>query len=193
MAEPLFRRIAGGALELAEGDITALGVDAIVNPANTSLQLGAGVAGAIRRAGGPSIQEECDRIGHCPVGGAVITGGGNLRARHVIHAVGPVWDGSDPGEADRLLAAACREALARGAERGLRSVALPSISTGVFGFPIDRAARVLLGEAASHLRGTTRVPRVVFCLFGDEAFGVYRAALDELFPESRPTGRRAPP
>jgi O-acetyl-ADP-ribose deacetylase (regulator of RNase III) len=180
MAKRVVRAMGDGTLELVEGDITALEVDAIVNPANSRLQLGAGVAGAIRQRGGPSIQAECDRIGQCPVGGAVITGGGDLPARHVIHAVGPRWEDSDPEEADRLLASAGREALARAAERGLESVALPSISTGVFGFPMDRAARILLGEAAGHLRGEKRVPRVIFCLFGEEAFVAFRAALDEV-------------
>ena len=168
---------------LVRGDITDQPVDAVVNAANQHLQLGSGVAGAIRRKGGPAIQQECDAIGHCPVGGAVVTGGGDLPARHVIHAVGPVWDRCVPEEADRLLASACRESLARAAEHGLNSVALPSISTGIYGFPIDRAARVLLKEAVSHLEGATSVSRVVFCLFGTEAFGVFRAALEDLVPE----------
>lgn len=176
------RTIRGGTLELAEGDITALDTDAIVNPANPALALGGGVAGAIRRRGGPSIQAECDRIGRCPEGGAVATTGGSLPARFVIHAVGPVWGNQDPEESDRLLASACREALARASEKALASVALPSISTGIFGFPIERAARILLREAVRHLESPALPRRVVFCLYGEGAIEVYRRALDEVLP-----------
>ncbi len=182
MAEAIVREVGNGALELVEGDITALHVDAVVNAANSALQLGAGVAGAIRRRGGPAIQRECDRIGHCPVGGAVVTGGGNLPARYVIHAVGPVWREGNPEECDRLLASACSEALARAAENGVESVALPSLSTGVFGFPITRAARILLTEAAKHLQSNSSPSRIVFCLFGEDAFRAYRDALEDLAP-----------
>src|SRR5262245_62781661 len=114
-------------ISLIQGDITALAVDAVVNAANEGLQLGAGVAGAIRRRGGPTIQEECDRIGHCETGGAVVTGGGDLPARWVIHAVGPVWNGGGAGE-ERLLASAVAAALRRAEEIGAKSVALPAIS-----------------------------------------------------------------
>ncbi len=171
-------RVAGGSLELLEGDITVLDVDAIVNPANGALQLGGGVAGAIRRKGGPTIQGECDRIGRCPEGGAVVTGAGSLPARYVIHAVGPVWGRQPEEESDALLASACREALARARERGLRSVALPSISTGIFGFPMERAAPILLRTAKEHLESGAPPRRAIFCLFGLEAFQVYRRALD---------------
>jgi O-acetyl-ADP-ribose deacetylase (regulator of RNase III) len=153
-------------------------VDAIVNPANSALQLGGGVAGAIQRTGGPAIQLACDRIGHCPVGGAVVTEGGRLPARYVIHAVGPVWGQHSPEASDRLLASACRESLALAAELKLTSIALPSISTGIFGFPLDRAATILIGEAVRHLTAGAPVERVIFCLFGEEAFRVYRDALD---------------
>ncbi len=182
MKDPVAREAGAGSLELVEGDITTLAVDAVVNAANSALELGAGVAGAIRRKGGPTIQQECDRIGFCPEGGAVVTDGGGLGARFVIHAVGPVWGRQSEEEADRLLASACRAALARASEKGLRSVALPSISTGVFGFPVDRAARILLHEAARHLRASPVPQRVVFCLFGESAFGIYREALDEILP-----------
>jgi O-acetyl-ADP-ribose deacetylase (regulator of RNase III) len=161
------------------GDITTLEVDAIVNAANSELQLGGGVAGAIRTKGGPEIQAECDRIGHCPVGGAVVTGAGRLPARFVIHAVGPIWGRQDPAESDRLLGSACREALGRAHERGLTTAALPSISTGVFGFPVDRAARLLVQEAIAHLRGNTSMERVIFCLFSEDVFRVYEQALAE--------------
>jgi O-acetyl-ADP-ribose deacetylase (regulator of RNase III) len=180
MGQEAIREFGGGVLELREGDITRLRVDAIVNAANSDLQLGAGVAGAIRRRGGPSIQAECDRIGHCPVGGAVVTGGGDLPAGHVIHAVGPIWARQSPEESDRLLASAARESLARAGERGLRSIALPSISTGVYGFPVERAAEILIRQAVQHLRTGGSPRRVVLCLFGDEAFGTFREALERV-------------
>jgi O-acetyl-ADP-ribose deacetylase (regulator of RNase III) len=176
------RSVGGGSLELVEGDIALLDADAVVNPANSALRLGGGVAGAIRRRGGPAIQEECDRIGGCPEGGAVVTAGGHLPARFVIHAVGPVWGRQNPAGSDRLLASACREALARASEKGLLSIALPSISTGIFGFPVDRAARILLGEAVRHLESGIPPRRVIFCLFGEETLERYREALDEALP-----------
>jgi len=177
MVDEVVREVGGGRVELREGDITLLRVDAVVNAANSGLQLGAGVAGAIRRRGGPSIQEECDEIGQCPVGGAVVTRGGDLPAGHVIHAVGPIWGRQSPEESDRLLASAAREALARARERGFDSIALPSISTGIYGFPLERAAGILLREAVAHLRAGGAPRRIVLCPFGDEAFATYRDAL----------------
>jgi O-acetyl-ADP-ribose deacetylase (regulator of RNase III) len=182
MASRDARSIRDGILELVEGDITVLKTDAVVNPANSALRLGGGVAGAIRRRGGASIQEECELIGGCPEGDAVATGAGSLAARFVIHAVGPVWGNQAPEESDRLLASACRAALARASEKGLGSVALPSISTGIFGFPLDRAARILLREAVRHLESPAPPRRVVFCLFGEEALATYREALNEILP-----------
>lgn len=164
----------GTQLELVEGDITELEVDAIVNAANEDLKLGGGVAGAIRRKGGPAIQEECDRIGHTPVGTAVMTGAGELAAKQVIHAVGP-RDGE--GEEDRKLAAAVRSSLALADRYGLRSIALPALSTGNFGFPMDRAARIMLTEIHRYLQGGTKLERVVVCLYGDEAFSIFRREL----------------
>ena len=161
-------------LELVEGDITELDVDAVVNAANEHLQLGAGVAGAIRAKGGPSIQEECNRIGGTPVGTAVMTGAGHLRAKRVIHAVGPQMG---EGEEDKKLASAIRAALALADRRGLKSIALPAISTGIFGFPIERAARVMLTEIQRFLQGGTKLERVVICLWGEEAFGVFKREL----------------
>jgi O-acetyl-ADP-ribose deacetylase (regulator of RNase III) len=161
-------------VELVEGDITELDVDAIVNAANEHLQLGSGVAGAIRRKGGPSIQEECNRISGTPVGTAVVTGAGNLKAKHVIHAVGPRWG---EGEEDRKLAAAVRSSLALADRRGFKSIALPALSTGVFGFPLDRAARVMLTEIHRYPQGGTKLDRVVICLFGEEAFEVFKREL----------------
>ncbi len=148
-------------------------MDAIVNAANESLQLGAGVAGAIRRRGGLSIQEECDRIGHCAVGQAVVTGAGELAARWVIHAVGPVWRGGAAGE-DAALASAVRAALVRAEEIGARSVAVPAISAGIFGFPLERAAEISV-SSARHFAETTRVvERIVFCLLDERTAGVFR-------------------
>jgi O-acetyl-ADP-ribose deacetylase (regulator of RNase III) len=161
-------------LELVEGDITDLEVDAVVNAANEQLQLGAGVAGAIRAKGGPSIQEECNRIGGTPVGTAVMTGAGHLRAKQVIHAVGPRMG---DGDEDKKLAAAVRAALALADRRGMKSIALPALSTGVFGFPMERAARVMLTEIQRFLQGGTKLERVVLCLYGEEAFGVFKKEL----------------
>ena len=161
-------------LEILEGDITELEVDAIVNPANEQLQLGSGVAGAIRERGGPSIQEECNRIGSTPVGTAVMTGGGHLRASRVIHAVGPQMG---EGDEDKKLGAAVRSALALADRRGLKSLALPAISTGTFGFPMDRAARITLTEIHRYLQGGTKLERVVVVLRGEEAFETFRREL----------------
>jgi O-acetyl-ADP-ribose deacetylase (regulator of RNase III) len=162
-------------VELTKGDITALEVDAIVNAANEHLQLGGGVAGAIRRRGGPTIQEECDRIGHCSVGGAVVTGAGELPARWVIHAVGPVWRGGGAGE-ERLLASAIRSSLERAEQVGAKSVALPALSTGVFGFPVDRAADISMREARRFASGARSVERIIFCLFDDRALAAFQGA-----------------
>jgi len=164
------------AIEIAQQDIASAPVDAVVNAANQSLQLGAGVAGAIRRRGGPSIQEECDRIGHCPVGDAVVTGAGDLSARWVIHAVGPVWRGGREGE-EVALASAVLSALRRAEEVGAKSVALPAISTGVFGFPLESAARISVAAARTFARSAENVERIVFCLYDEEALRVFREAL----------------
>jgi O-acetyl-ADP-ribose deacetylase (regulator of RNase III) len=176
--EDVARRVAitmnASQLELVEGDITALEVDAIVNPANAQLKLGGGVAGAIRKKGGPSIQEECDRIGGTPVGTAVLTGAGNLSARHVIHAVGPRMG---EGEEDRKLSAAVRASLALADRHGLKSIALPAISAGTFGFPMDRCARITLTEIHRYIQGGTKLERVIVCLWGDDAFETFRREL----------------
>jgi O-acetyl-ADP-ribose deacetylase (regulator of RNase III) len=166
-------------LRLVEGDITDLDVDAVVNAANQYLQLGSGVAGAIRAKGGPSIQRECDQIGRCPIGGAVITGGGNLKARHVIHAVGP--HGSDV-DADEKLTSCTRASLALADEHQLHSIAFPAISTGVFGYPIDKCARFMLSTAVDYLKDNpqTSLELVVFCLYGQAAFDVFAKVASEL-------------
>jgi O-acetyl-ADP-ribose deacetylase (regulator of RNase III) len=164
----------GTQLELVQGDITDLLVDAIVNAANEKLQLGGGVAGAIKRKGGPSIQEECNRIGGTAVGTAVMTGAGHLKAKHVIHAVGPKMG---EGDEDRKLAAAVRSSLAVADRYGLRSIALPALSTGNFGFPIDRAARLILTEIHRYLQGGTKIERVVVCLRDTDAFDAFKREL----------------
>jgi len=161
-------------LELVQADITDLDVDVIVNAANEHLQLGAGVAGAIRAKGGPTIQEECDRIGGTPVGTAVMTGAGHLKARQVIHAVGPRMG---EGDEDKKLAAAVRAALALADRHGMKSIALPAISTGIFGFPIERAARILLTEVHRFLQGGTKLDRVVLCLYDEDSFAVFKKEL----------------
>ena len=163
-------------IRLVEGDITEQDVDAIVNAANKHLQLGSGVAGAIREKGGPSIQRECDEIGHCPVGGAVITGGGNLKARHVIHAVGP--HGDDP-DADEMLINATRASLHIAEKYRLTSIAFPAISTGVFGYPIDRCATYMLRTAKKFLAlKAASLTNVIFCLYGQQAYQVFVAELE---------------
>jgi len=166
-------------LELVEGDITLQKVDAIVNAANTTLLGGGGVDGAIHRAGGPSILQECKKIGGCATGDAVITGGGNLPARHVIHTVGPVWHGGSHGE-PALLASAYAKSLALAAARKLTSIAFPSISTGAYGYPLDQAADIALGAVLEHLSGSTTLSIVRFVLFNRMTCEAYTHALREL-------------
>ncbi|NDJ76580.1 MAG: macro domain-containing protein [Chloroflexi bacterium] len=160
-------------VELVQGDITELETDAIVNAANSQLLLGEGVAGAIRRKGGPSIQAECDAIGRCDVGNAVITGGGNLKARHVIHAVGPrMGEGSEAGK----LACAVRVSLALAEEHALHSIALPAISTGVFGYPLEACADVMLRVIIDYtFEELEHLTHVVVCLYDSQAFDVFAA------------------
>lgn len=167
-------------LELVQGDITEQAVDAIVNAANARLAGGGGVDGAIHRRGGPTIMEECRRIGGCPTGSAVITGAGDLPARYVIHAVGPVWSGGDRGE-DELLRSAYRSSLELAERHGVRTIAFPSLSTGAYRFPVQRAARLALSTVREHLeKGTSRLERVLFVLFDEATLEVYRRALAEL-------------
>jgi O-acetyl-ADP-ribose deacetylase len=172
--------IKGRKLGLIEGDITEQSTDAIVNAANARLVLGAGVAGAIRSKGGPSIQAECDRIGGTFVGGAVITTGGNLKARHVIHAAGPMMG---EGDEDRKLKNATLNSLKVADENKLKSITFPAISTGIFGFPIDRAAKIMLSTAMEYLNGDTGLELVQFCLYGSQAYGVFERTLKELSGE----------
>jgi O-acetyl-ADP-ribose deacetylase (regulator of RNase III) len=162
-------------VRLSQGDLTEAATDAIVNAANNDLMLGAGVAGAIRRKGGPTIQAECDRIGPIPLGEAAITGGGNLRAKFVIHAASMSL-GSRTTEDN--LRTATRNSLLRARERGLRSIAFPAIGTGVAGFPLGRCAEVMLDEVRKHLAGTTSLERVEFVLFDAAALAEFTRALD---------------
>ncbi|HEX6543045.1 MAG TPA: O-acetyl-ADP-ribose deacetylase [Ktedonobacterales bacterium] len=161
---------------LASGDITRLDVDAIVNAANSSLLGGGGVDGAIHNAAGPQLLEECRTLGGCPTGEAKITKGYRLPARHVIHTVGPVWRGGNSNE-DELLASCYRNSLALARQYGLRTVAFPAISTGIYGFPRERAARIAVAEATSAL-ATSDVPeQVIFVCFDPETRAYYEAAL----------------
>lgn len=164
-------------IELIQGDITESDTDAIVNAANSQLILGAGVAGAIRSKGGPSIQEECNLLGHCPVGGAVITGGGNLKARHVIHAVGPRQGG---GDEEAKLKNATLNSLKVAEENNLKSITFPAISTGIFGFPLDACARIMLTTTKEYLSGTTNIKRVVFALFDDASFKAFEDQMKKI-------------
>ena len=174
------KTIGQATLEIVQGDITALKVDAVVNAANGYLKHGGGVAAAISRKGGPSIQQESDAIikgrGPLETGDAVITGGGKLTARFVIHTVGPVWNEHSPTEADRLLCKAVQNSLALAEEQGLKSIAFPAISTGIYGFPIDRAAPLMLAEVANHLGGWTGFECVLFCLYDPPGYQVFESA-----------------
>ena len=177
------RRMTVGAsrLELVEGDITKQDTEAIVNAANSSLLGGGGVDGAIHRAGGPQILEECRKIGGCPTGEARITTGGRLSARWVIHTVGPVYRDGKRGEAG-LLADAYRNSLRLANERGIKTVAFPSISTGAYGYPLAEAARIALTTALEYLRTHPEISAVRFVLFGQATLRTYEAVLDGLLP-----------
>jgi O-acetyl-ADP-ribose deacetylase (regulator of RNase III) len=174
-------------VELIRGDITGQEVDAIVNAANSRLAGGGGVDGAIHRAGGPDIMEACSAIGGCETGSAVATTAGRLRARHVIHAVGPIWRGGTAGEA-ALLASAYRSSLQAACELGDRSIAFPSISTGAYAFPVAEAARIALATVLHFLEGPGggRIDLVRFVLFSDADRCAYESALRAIVESGRP-------
>jgi len=165
-----------GRIQLLQGDITTQEVDAIVNAANSSLLGGGGVDGAIHRAGGPAILEECRGLGGCEAGDAKSTTAGELPARYLIHTVGPVWQGGDQGE-DELLASCHRRSLEVAAELGCRTVAFPAISTGVYRFPVDRAAEIALRTTRDRLVRLPQIERVTFVLFSDEHLLAFERAL----------------
>ncbi len=173
------RTVGGGRIELIQGDITQVQADALVTAANAGLRGGGGVDGAIHAAGGPEILEECRRIGGCVTGGAVATGAGRLPARWVIHAVGPIWQGGGAGE-EALLSSAYRASLELIASLGGERIAFPSISTGVYGYPVGAAARTALAAVARHLQAEP-LPRVVTMVLFDRAtYHAYAEALDAL-------------
>ena len=186
----LEHKISNAKVAIVIGDITDQDVDAIVNAANPSLMGGGGVDGAIHRKGGPRIAEECRRIrekrwpGGLPTGEAVITSGGNLNARHVIHTVGPIWRGGDSGEPD-LLARAYQNSLRLAASRGLRTVAFPSISTGAYGYPVEEAAPIAVRAVKEFLGGNDTLSEVAFVLFTDSDLEKYAKAAEEILRPPR--------
>ncbi len=163
-------------IEIVRADLTLQGVDAIVNAANTSLLSGGGVDGAIHRAAGPQLLAECRTLGGCAIGDAKATGGYALAARHVIHTVGPVWTGGLSGEPE-LLASCHRRSLEVAAELGLRSVAFPAISTGVYGYPVEQAAMTAIDAVLDVLGSGSPIELIRFCLFSDDALAAFTAAV----------------
>jgi O-acetyl-ADP-ribose deacetylase (regulator of RNase III) len=162
-------------IEIVEGDITRIKVDAIVNAANETLLGGGGVDGAIHRAAGPGLVEECRKLGGCATGKAKITAGYALPARYVIHTVGPVWRGGSHGEAESL-ASCYRESLRLAGQNDVRTIAFPAISCGIYGYPIDQAARIAIDEVERFLAGTSTIEKVILVCFGEETCRIYREA-----------------
>lgn len=189
MPEIAWEIASGKTLKLMTGDITKVPADAVVNAANSALAGGGGVDGAIHRAGGPAIMAELDgirkQVGRCPPGSAVATGAGRLPARYVFHAVGPVYRDGRHGEPE-LLAACYRSCMEMAEERGVQTIAFPSISTGAYGYPLAEAAEIAVGEVATHLaRPESSVREAVFVLFGEDAYAAFSGALE--------TRRKTPP
>lgn len=173
---PVTNRFSGRII-VQRGDLTEMETDAIVNAANNDLQLGGGVAGAIRRKGGDAIQRECNEIGSIPVGGAAITGGGNLKARFVIHAASMQLGGSTSAKDLRSSTAI---ALKIAADKKLKSIAFPAVGTGIAGFPMRECAEIMIEEAAKHLSGSTSIEKIYFVLFDDEARKIFERAAREI-------------
>ena len=170
-------KIKNSEIQLVQGDITEQDTDAIVNAANQHLQLGGGVAGAIRRKGGPAIQEECNKIGGTFVGGAVITTAGNLKARYVIHAVGPRMG---EGNEDEKLRNATFNSLKVAEKHNLISISFPAISTGIFGYPVDKCAEIMLSESVKYLKSDTGIKKVIFCLFDSKTHYIFEDVLKKI-------------
>ncbi|MBN2134520.1 MAG: O-acetyl-ADP-ribose deacetylase [Acidobacteria bacterium] len=167
-------------LELIEGDITKQDTDAIVNAANSGLRGGGGVDGAIHRAGGPDIMFECRKIGHCSPGEAVVTTAGKLKSHYVIHTVGPIWHGGKEGESE-ILQNAYLNSLKKAESLSLRTIAFPSISTGVYGYPVDQASMIALKTCVKFLQEKAATLKLIrFVLFGEENYSVYKKALNEI-------------
>ena len=178
MPEPIEKKLGNTTLRLVSADLTERDVDAIVNAANSHLQHGGGVAGAIVRKGGHIIQDESDKIGYVPVGGAAITSGGKLKAKYVIHAVGPRMG---EGDEDNKLTKAINSVLTLATEKGLKSISVPAISAGIFGFPKDRCARILVAETAAFLEQNPKASLnlIEFCIFDQESFGFFRQEMEK--------------
>src|SRR6266581_2975548 len=172
------RNINGVTLALLQGDIVTVQADAIVNAANSGLRGGGGVDGAIHRAGGPSIMEECRKIGGCPTGEAVVTSAGRLSAKYVFHAVGPVYSGSLDDE--RLLTSAYQSCLNLAEQHQVKSIAFPSLSTGIYGYPLELAAPIALRTIIEHIKKPTNLQEVIMVLFGENAYNVHEQVLNEL-------------
>jgi len=166
--------IGNSKIKLIQGDITELNTDVIVNAANAQLIMGGGVAGAIRRKGGPLIQEECNKIGGSFVGGAVMTTGGNLKAKHVIHAIGPRMG---EGDEDQKLKNATLNSFKLMDKHKLKRISFPAISTGIFGYPIEKCAKIMISTAKEYLSGETQIEEVVFCLYSKTDFEVFKKEL----------------